>query len=85
MLRPSPAALPFQTGADYRGHAIGECLVEAIIGKTRALGFDRLILDAVPQTIFAMKLYERMGFSECAPFYADPVPGTRFFAMGLSA
>lgn len=59
--------------------------MEAIIEQTSALGFNLLMLDAVPQTAFAMKIYERMGFFECAPFYTQPVPGTRFFAMDLPA
>ncbi len=67
----------------FRGHGLGERLVEAVIDKTRAIGFSRLMLDAVPQTGFAMKLYERMGFAERGAFYDNPVPGTRFYEMAL--
>ena len=67
----------------FRGHDLGRRLVEAVIGKTRALGSSRLILDAVPQTTHVQRLYERLGFQGTAPYYDGAVPGTRFFAMTL--
>lgn len=67
----------------FRGHDLGRRLVEAVIAKARALRFSRLILDAVPQTAHAQRLYERMGFEETAPYYGAVLPGTRFFAMTL--
>jgi carbonic anhydrase len=67
----------------YRGLALGEQLMERVIGQAKSLGYARLVLDSVPQTAFAQKLYERMGFVETAPYYANPVPGTRFLALEL--
>ncbi|WP_028997477.1 GNAT family N-acetyltransferase [Azohydromonas australica] len=67
----------------FRGHDLGRRLVEAVIAKARALGLRRLVLDAVPQTVHAQQLYERMGFEETAPYYDAVLPGTRFFAMTL--
>lgn len=29
--------------------------------------------------------YRALGFQEIAPYYADPVAGTRFFALPLSS
>lgn len=45
----------------------------------------RLILDTVPQTVYAQKLYEAMGFQQIAPYYANPVPGTKFYQLALTA
>ncbi|WP_460837334.1 GNAT family N-acetyltransferase [Noviherbaspirillum agri] len=67
----------------YRGHALGERLIGCVIAKARSLGFSRLILDAVPQTVVAQALYRALGFVETDPYYADPVPGTKFFALPL--
>ena len=67
----------------FRGHDLGRRLVEAVIAKARAQGLRRLILDAVPQTTHAQRLYERMGFEPTAPYYDAVLPGTRFFAMTL--
>lgn len=67
----------------FRGHALGARLLAAVTAKARALGFSRLILDAVPQTVVAQRLYTATGFVETEPYYPDPVPGTRFFALTL--
>jgi len=69
----------------FRGQRLGEKLIVALIERARQLGVRRLILDAVPQTTVAQQLYERLGFQETAPYYAKPVPGTRFFALMLTA
>lgn len=67
----------------FRGEALGKRLVEAVIDRTTSLGFDRLMLDVVPETGFAIALYERLGFTECEPFYDRPLRTTRFFGMTL--
>lgn len=69
----------------FRGQRLGEKLIVALIERARQLGVRRLILDAVPQTTVAQQLYERLGFQETAAYYANPVPGTRFFALALAA
>lgn len=69
----------------FRGQRLGERLIIALLERARELGVQHLILDAVPQTTVAQQLYERLGFQETPPYYANPVPGTRFFALALSA
>lgn len=66
-----------------RGRHLGEQLVDAVVQRARALGFRRLVLDAVPQTTHAQQLYLRMGFAPTPPYYADPVAGTKFFELPL--
>lgn len=67
----------------FRGQSLGTRLVDAVVGRACALGFSRLILDAVPPTTVAQQLYERLGFYETAAYYDNPLPGTRFFALDL--
>ncbi len=67
----------------YRGRNLGEALMRALIARADALRATTLILDAVPQTAFAITLYERMGFTETRPFYENPLPGTRFLSLSL--
>lgn len=67
----------------YRGHALGARLIASVTARARTLGFSRLILDAVPQTVVAQQLYRTLGFVETDPYYANAVPGTRFFALAL--
>lgn len=69
----------------FRGLSLGDKLIAALIARATALGFERLILDAVPQTVVAQGLYRAVGFEETAPYYANPVPGTKFFALTLTA
>lgn len=67
----------------WRGLALGEKLVRSVIDTARASGYAQLILDSVPQTWFAQRLYVRLGFVETAPYYDNPLEGTRFFALAL--
>jgi carbonic anhydrase len=67
----------------YRGLALGEKLVESVIDRARSLGYAKLVLDSVPQTAFAQRLYERLGFVETAAYYPNPVAGTRFLELVL--
>lgn len=67
----------------FRGQELGRRLMTELVLRARRLGFERLILDAVPQTVVAQQLYEAMGFTETAPYYPNPVPGTRFFELRL--
>jgi carbonic anhydrase len=67
----------------FRGLSLGETLVTCVIGKAKALGFSMLVLDSVPQTRFAQRIYERLGFVDTAPYYENPVEGTRFLALDL--
>jgi putative acetyltransferase len=67
----------------WRGLALGEKLVVPVIDKARSLGFEKLVLDSVPQTAFAQRLYERLGFTDTTAYYANPVAGTRFLELRL--
>jgi putative acetyltransferase len=65
----------------FRGQQLGRQLLEHLIARARVLGYQRLILDAVPQTVHAQDLYRAMGFTEMAAYYEQPVAGTKFFEM----
>ncbi|MBA4257118.1 MAG: GNAT family N-acetyltransferase [Polaromonas sp.] len=67
----------------HRGLGLGEQLVRQLMALAPTLGANRLILDAVPPTLFAQGLYRRLGFTETPPYYPDPAEGTRFFEFHL--
>jgi putative acetyltransferase len=50
---------------------------------TRQLGYQRLVLDTVPQTVFAQTIYQRMGFTPIAQYYEGPTLATQFFELPL--
>lgn len=69
---------------DQQGSGIGWLLMENLVLKLKGLGYDRLVLDAVPPTRKAQALYEKMGFTEIEPYFHNPVPGTKFYAFDVA-
>jgi putative acetyltransferase len=67
----------------YRGQQWGYRLMEAVLGTTRQLGYQRLVLDTVPQTIDAQRMYVRMGFKPIPPYYSGLTLATDFFELRL--
>ncbi|MDX1757396.1 MAG: GNAT family N-acetyltransferase [Marinobacter sp.] len=67
----------------YQGMGLGRQLMENLLSKLKSLGYRRVVLDAVPPTTKARLLYERMGFTEIEPYFHNPVPGTKFYGIGL--
>ncbi|TAJ89126.1 MAG: GNAT family N-acetyltransferase [Reyranella sp.] len=66
------------------GNSIGRELAHRIVETARACGHRRLRLDTIgPQMEAAIKLYRTMGFTEIAPYYPSPVPGTVYMELVL--
>jgi putative acetyltransferase len=66
-----------------RGRGAGRALVEAICTKARDLGYRRVFLDTLPSMIEAQALYEATGFVETAPYYDNPIAGSKFLVREL--
>ena len=69
----------------WRGSGLGKALVEAVIERARRQGYRGLRLDTLASMAPAMRLYERLGFLETAPYHAATLPGMRFFRKPLGA
>ncbi len=66
------------------GNSIGRELALRIVEAARACGHRRLRLDTIgPQMEPAIRLYRTMGFTEIAPYYPSPVPGTVYMELVL--
>jgi putative acetyltransferase len=66
------------------GNTIGRELAYRIVEVARACGHRRLRLDTIgPKMEAAIKLYRTMGFTEIAPYYPSPVPGTVYMELVL--
>ena len=69
--------------APFRGLGIGRALAEAAIGAARDAGYERIVLDTLPKMSEAHALYRNLGFSEVAPYLAQPTPGASCFGRRL--
>ena len=67
----------------HRGAGLGRVLAERIVADARALGYETLKLDTLPQMKAAQRMYEKMGFRDTAPYNDNPVGGVRFLALDL--
>jgi L-amino acid N-acyltransferase YncA len=49
---------------DWRGRGVGHRLLEALIVRSRELGYHKLVLAAFPFNVAGITLYRRLGFVE---------------------
>jgi len=70
--------------AAHRGAGLGRILAQRIIEDARAIGYEALKLDTLPQMKAAQRLYEDLGFGDTAPYNDNPVSGVRFMALNLT-
>ena len=70
--------------AVFRGAGLAGVLVERIIGKARALGYQEMFLDTLPEMRAARLLYDMFGFVACRPYLPEPTPGADCLALNLT-
>jgi GNAT superfamily N-acetyltransferase len=70
----------------FRGKGLGRRLAETILNEARSIGYQRLRLDTVERVMRdAVELYRALGFREIAPYRANPMEGTLYMELVLSA
>ena len=67
----------------YRGGGWGRRLAEMLIADARTIGYTELKLDTLDWMTDARKLYAKLGFRECAPYYENPTPGVVYMVLTL--
>lgn len=67
----------------YRRLGIGELLLNKAIEAGYELGYKKIRLDTLPSMKSAIKLYERFGFKEIAPYRYNPIEGAKYFEKVL--
>jgi GNAT superfamily N-acetyltransferase len=67
----------------YRGHQLGQQLLQMALAVSKQLGYSSIRLDTVPQMRSAIKLYELAGFREIDAYRFNPMPGAIFMEKEL--
>src|SRR5918912_2666522 len=63
----------------FRGQGLGRELAVRVIEEARTLGYERMLLDTLPDKMAgAIKVYRSLGFTEIGPYYQTPDEGFLF-------
>lgn len=68
---------------EYRGHGLGRRLLEAVVQRASALGYERLYADTLPIMSEALSLYQRAGFERVEAYASAPTPGAIYLKKEL--
>lgn len=60
----------------YRGTQLGRRLAEQAISFARNAGYAHMLLDTLPRMDVAQRLYRKLGFVRCAPYYDNSAAGS---------
>jgi ribosomal protein S18 acetylase RimI-like enzyme len=69
----------------FRGKGVGRSLVNAILSEGRAVGYQRMRLDTLPQMKEAIALYRSLCFRPTPAYRHNPIPGALFLEINLTS
>lgn len=67
----------------YRSKQVGQRLVEAVLENARRAGYQEMLLDTLATLKSAVRLYEKYGFTETAPYYDNPLQDVIYLKRAL--
>jgi ribosomal protein S18 acetylase RimI-like enzyme len=69
----------------FRGSGWGRQLAHRVVEEAASAGYSCMRLDTLPGMAGAQGLYRAMGFRPISAYRYNPVPGTLFLELDLSA
>ena len=67
----------------FRGHRIGDALVDRILQDARAIGYRHMLLDTLPFLESAIHMYQKRGFYEIPCYNDSPMDNSIYLALDL--
>ena len=67
----------------FRGHKIGDALVDRVLQDAKAIGYRHMLLDTLPFLERAVHMYQKRGFYEIPRYNDSPVETTIFMQYDL--
>ena len=67
----------------FRGHKIGDALVDRVLQDAKAIGYRHMLLDTLPFLESAVHMYQKRGFYEIPRYNDSPVETTIFMQYDL--
>ena len=67
----------------FRGHRVGDALVDRILQDAKAIGYRHMLLDTLPFLESAIYIYQKRGFYEIPCYNDSPVETTIFMQYDL--
>ncbi len=67
----------------HRSSGLGRRLIDRLIGDAAGAGIRRIVLSTLPSMHHALGLYRSMGFTEIAPYVAEPTAGVIYLALDV--
>lgn len=68
-------------GVQHKG--IGTTLMLMILDAAEKKGYKCVVLDTLERLTAANKLYANLGFTNCDPYYHNPLPGVIYWCKSL--
>ena len=58
-------------------------MMDDLVARAKARGFERLVLNTLPTMRHASRLYDEFGFEAIEPYVAEPTDGVLFYGRAV--